>query len=235
MASDAAQEALVNEAKRRASYAAIDSHVTPNTKVIGIGSGSTIVFCVDRLKQRVAEGGLNVKACIPTSFQARQLIIEAGLPLAELNQYPSIDIAFDGADEVDSRLNLIKGGGACMLQEKLVASNAKKFVVVADYRKNSTKLGENWKQGVPLEVVPLAYVPIMERVRALGGIPTLRMAVRKAGPVVTDNGNFVVDAIFGTIDDPSKLEASLIKIPGMVVSGLFTDMAEKAYFGMADG
>ncbi|TPX41593.1 ribose-5-phosphate isomerase [Synchytrium endobioticum] len=236
MATDATtKDALINEAKKVASCAAIDAHVTPETKVIGIGSGSTIVYCVERLQSRVAQGGLNVRACIPTSFQARQLIIEAGLPLGELNQFPVVDVAFDGADEVDAKLNLLKGGGACMLQEKLVAANAKKFVVVADYRKRSKRLGDGWKQGVPIEVVPLAYVPIMQCLRSLGGNPILRMAVKKAGPVVTDNGNFVIDCDFGVIDNPHALELSLVQIPGLIVSGLFTNMAEKAYFGMQDG
>ena len=147
------------------------------------GSGSTVIFCVDRLAQRVKQENLSIVACIPTSFQSKQLIIEAGLPLvsffpglpplhsqaqlahysqqADLNQHPIIDVAFDGADEVDSSLNCIKGGGACQLQEKLVAAAAKKFVVVADYRKDAEVLGTQWKAGVPLEVIPMAYVPIM--------------------------------------------------------------------------
>ncbi|TPX58449.1 ribose-5-phosphate isomerase [Powellomyces hirtus] len=259
---------LVAEAKRKASYAAINEHVTADTKVIGIGSGSTVVFCVERLAQRMKSESLSLQACIPTSFQAKQLIIEAGLPLSELNQHPTIDVAFDGADEVDTSLNCIKGGGACQLQEKLVASCAKKFVIVADYRKDSTVLGQQWKNGVPLEVIPMAYVSILEvaygtihpphyllfpngapsptyhytffsthfqKLKALGGKPTLRMATRKAGPVVTDNGNFVIDADFGNIKDPVALEKDLISIPGIVETGLFCNMATWAYFGMDNG
>ncbi|KAI8906631.1 ribose 5-phosphate isomerase A-domain-containing protein [Powellomyces hirtus] len=226
---------LVAEAKRKASYAAINEHVTADTKVIGIGSGSTVVFCVERLAQRMKSESLSLQACIPTSFQAKQLIIEAGLPLSELNQHPTIDVAFDGADEVDASLNCIKGGGACQLQEKLVASCAKKFVIVADYRKDSTVLGQQWKNGVPLEVIPMAYVSILEKLKALGGKPTLRMATRKAGPVVTDNGNFVIDADFGNIKDPVALEKDLISIPGIVETGLFCNMATWAYFGMDNG
>lgn len=109
---------------------------------MGIGSGSTIVFCVERLQQLKEEGKLSMlRACIPTSFQSKQLIIEAGLPLGDLNQFPEIDTAFDGADEIDPLLNCIKGGGACHLQEKLVAAAAAKFVLVADYRKISPALG----------------------------------------------------------------------------------------------
>ncbi|KAJ3021030.1 hypothetical protein HKX48_009349 [Thoreauomyces humboldtii] len=229
-------EDLVDEAKRKASYAAIDKHVDASTSIIGIGSGSTVVFCVERLAQRVKEDkSLTIKACIPTSFQARQLIVEHDLPLAELNQHPSIDVAFDGADEVDSELNCIKGGGACQLQEKLVASCAKKFVVVADYRKDSKVLGQQWKKGVPLEIVPMVYVPILSKLKSLGAKPTLRMAVKKAGPVVTDNGNFVIDADFGDIKDPVALNERLIRIPGIVETGLFCNMASWAYFGMENG
>lgn len=104
-----------------------------------------------------------------------------------------IDVTIDGADEVDTQLNCIKGGGACQLQEKIVAYAAKKFVVIADYRKESTQLGEQWVQGVPVEVIPMAYVPLMNKLREMGGAPVLRMAKAKAGPVVTDNGNFVLD------------------------------------------
>jgi ribose 5-phosphate isomerase A len=104
-----------------------------------------------------------------------------------------IDVTIDGADEVDLQLNCIKGGGACQLQEKIVAFAAKKFVIIADYRKESSKLGEQWVQGVPIEVVPMAYVPLMNKLKEFGGAPVLRMAKNKAGPVVTDNGNFVLD------------------------------------------
>lgn len=104
-----------------------------------------------------------------------------------------IDVTIDGADEVDAQLNCIKGGGACQLQEKIVAFASKTFVVIADYRKESTQLGEQWVQGVPIEVIPMAYVPLMHKLRELGGAPVLRMAKHKAGPVVTDNGNFVLD------------------------------------------
>ncbi|KAJ3103764.1 hypothetical protein HDU97_009860 [Phlyctochytrium planicorne] len=226
---------LVEDAKKKASYAAIDAHVTTDTTVIGIGSGSTVVYCVKRLEERVKAGEVKVKACIPTSFQAKQLIIEAGLPLAELNSYPEIDVAFDGADEVDASLSCIKGGGGCQLQEKLVAAAAKKFVIVADYRKDSSILGTQWNKGVPLEVIPMAYVSIEKKIKALGGTPHLRMAVKKAGPVVTDNGNLVIDADFGTIADPRSLHNALIHIPGIVETGLFCDMATWAYFGCADG
>ncbi|KAJ3221978.1 hypothetical protein HK099_002841 [Clydaea vesicula] len=187
---------LINLAKKLACQKAVDEYVTNATKVIGIGSGSTI---------------------------------------GELNQFSKIDVAFDGADEVDQNLNLIKGGGGCHLQEKLIASNAEKFVVVADYRKNSVTLGENWKKGVPLEVIPFAYVSITEKLKSMGGKPTLRMAINKAGPVVTDNGNFIIDVDFDLIKNPSELNLKLIQISGVVETGLFCGMSEICYFGQEDG
>ncbi|KAI9332289.1 ribose 5-phosphate isomerase A-domain-containing protein [Zopfochytrium polystomum] len=229
----------VESAKRAAARRAIDVHVTADSKVIGIGSGSTIVYCVERLAERVRDGQVSVAACIPTSFQAKQLIIENGLPLAELNSYPIIDVAFDGADEVDPELNCIKGGGGCHLLEKLVAASARVFVLVADDRKISNALGTKWTKGVPLEVIPSAYVPIQKKVALLGGTAHLRMAVRKAGPVVTDSGNLILDVTFPLdsilATDPAACHNKMIAIPGVVETGLFSGMAKWAYFGCSDG
>jgi ribose 5-phosphate isomerase A len=122
------------------------------------------------------------------------------------------------------------------LQEKLVASAARTFIVVADERKNQNILGSTWKQGVPLEVSELAYKLVMNQVLKLGGKPKLRMCTGgKAGPVITDNGNFIVDADFGEIQDPAKLNASLLNIPGVIETGLFIQMATKCYFGTKAG
>eukprot|EP01101_Sappina_pedata_P009412 TRINITY_DN5489_c0_g1_i1.p2 TRINITY_DN5489_c0_g1~~TRINITY_DN5489_c0_g1_i1.p2 ORF type:complete len:243 (-),score=108.79 TRINITY_DN5489_c0_g1_i1:30-758(-) len=227
---------IVESAKRKASFAAVDEFVTQDVKYIGIGSGSTVVYAVERLNQLAQEKGWKSSIiCVPTSFQATQLIVEAGLQLGDLSRYPQLDLAIDGADEVDSELNCIKGGGGCQTQEKIVASCAKTFIVVADYRKDSKVLGEKWKKGVPIEVIPLAHVPVMHKLSKLGGSPKLRMAVNKAGPVVTDNGNFVVDCDFKLIHNPIELEKSLSSIPGIVESGLFIHMAVKAFFGNEDG
>uniref|UniRef100_M4BAQ5 ribose-5-phosphate isomerase n=1 Tax=Hyaloperonospora arabidopsidis (strain Emoy2) TaxID=559515 RepID=M4BAQ5_HYAAE len=166
----------------------------------------------------------------------RCLIAQHKLTLTSLDESPVIDVTIDGADEVDLQLNCIKGGGGCQLQEKVVAFAAKKFVIVADYRKESKKLGEHWTQGVPVEVVPMAYVPLMRYLEEkFGGKPVLRMGKCKAGPVVTDNGNFVLDVNFGEIDDPKTLCDSLKLVPGVVEVGLFCSMAEKAFFGQTNG
>eukprot|EP00118_Oscarella_pearsei_P016593 m.159418 g.159418 ORF g.159418 m.159418 type:complete len:260 (+) comp38767_c0_seq7:21-800(+) len=226
-------EDAVTKAKRSAAYRAVDENIKNGQKV-GIGSGSTIIYAVDRLAQRAKEENLSL-VCVPTSFQARQLIAAGNLVLSDLNQHPELDVAIDGADEVDLDLNCIKGGGGCQTQEKLVASCAKLFLIIADHRKDSVRLGEKWKKGIPIEVMPFAYVSVMSKIAALGLKPVLRMATQKAGPVITDNGNFVVDATFGQVDDWQRMQQDLIGIPGVVETGLFINLAHKAYFGKSDG
>lgn len=166
-----------------------------------------------------------------------QLIIDTGLPLSDLCRDPVLDVAIDGADEVDAALNCIKGGGACQTLEKLVASAAKKFIIVADFRKQSDELCKAWKKGIPIEVLPEAYVLVSRRLAALGGEPVLRMAVAKAGPVVTDNGNFVIDWKRPPIPvaQVADVNTTIKMLPGVVESGIFPGMAQVAYFGQDDG
>ncbi|KAI9305182.1 ribose-5-phosphate isomerase [Cunninghamella echinulata] len=222
--------------KKLAAYKAVDDHITPEHKVIGIGSGSTVVYVVERILQKPE---LKHLVYIPTSFQSKLLIIDGGLTLGSIEQYPEIDVTIDGADEVDPALNVIKGGGACQFQEKVVAESAKKFVIVADYRKKSDKLGVQWTKGVPIEVVPMAYKMVIKSLESKLSLKplstTLRMAINKAGPVVTDNGNFVIDCHFGPIDQPSQLLQEIKLLTGVYEVGLFCQMAEIAYFGENDG
>ncbi|MEJ2250167.1 MAG: ribose 5-phosphate isomerase A [Candidatus Lokiarchaeota archaeon] len=226
-------EDAIEKGKKLAAIKAVDENVKTDM-ILGIGSGSTVVYAVQRIAELIKEKQLNIK-CIPTSFQSYQLIVENSLNLVSLDQYPEIDLDIDGADEIDKDLNLIKGGGGCLVQEKIIASNSKKLIIIADFRKNSKFLGENWKKGVPIEVIPLAYVPLMKKFEKMGGKPKLRMAKAKAGPLVTDNGNFIIDVDFGIIKNPSELNKELIAIPGVVDSGFFIGMASKAYVGQKDG
>jgi len=224
-------------AKKIAAFKAVDEYVKNNT-IVGVGSGSTVVYAVQRLAERVKNENLHIQ-CIPTSFQARQLIINNKLILTDLEISPSIDVCIDGADEVDEHLNLIKGGGGCLLQEKIVASCSREMIVIADYTKNSQKLGEKYKKGIPIEVIPMAYVPVKNRIEKMfGGELVLRAAVAKAGPVVTDSGNFILDWKNFKLDMPKswdEINRSIMMIPGVVETGLFINMAKKAYFGMSDG
>ncbi|PBC31410.1 ribose-5-phosphate isomerase isoform X2 [Apis cerana] len=225
----------LESAKQIAAYKAVDEYVK-NNSIIGIGSGSTVIYAIHRLVERVKEENLNV-ICVPTSFQARQLILNNHLTLGDLETYPKLDCAIDGADEVDSDMNLIKGGGGCLLQEKIVASCANQLIIVADYTKNSQKLGEQYKKGIPIEVVPMAYVAILRRIEDnYGGLVKVRMALAKAGPVITDNGNFILDWHFPRdISNWDKINIEISMIPGVVETGLFIKMAKKVYFGMPDG
>ncbi|PZC82017.1 ribose-5-phosphate isomerase [Helicoverpa armigera] len=225
----------LEEAKQFAAHRAVNEYVT-NDCIFGVGSGSTVVYAVQRLAERVETENLKV-TCIPTSFQAKQLIVKHNLTLGELDTNPTIDVTIDGADEVDAHMTLIKGGGGCLLQEKIVASCSKKLIVIADYTKDSKKLGDRYKKGIPIEVVPMAYVPIQNKIAALyGGEVKLRKAVAKAGPVVTDNGNFILDWVFTNQDlDWDKVNKYIKMIPGVVETGLFVNMCEKAYFGQPEG
>ncbi len=224
---------LIEIGKKNAAIKAVEENVKKNM-IIGIGSGSTIVYAIEIIAEMNRKEHLNVK-CIPSSYQSYQLILNNGLELASLDQYPDIDLDIDGADEIDKNLNLIKGGGGCLVQEKILASNSKNLVIIADFRKNSEKLGTNWKKGVPIEVIPMAYVPLMKKLEKMGGKPILRMAQSKSGPLITDNSNFIIDVDFGIISNPSELNEKILPLPGVVDTGFFINMASRAYIGQKDG
>jgi len=227
----------VEASKQLAAWSAVDRHIKPEDKVIGIGSGSTVPYVVERI---IAQGEkLNKdRVFIPTGFQSKELIVKGGLRLGDVDQYPIIDVTIDGADEVDSELNCIKGGGACHLREKVLAEAAETFIIVADYRKKSKILGSTWKQGVPIEVAPFAYAKLLRNLHRLASPgAALRMAKMKAGPVVSDNGNFIIDAPFDEeyMKHPFELLSRIKMLTGVVEVGLFCAMAKAAYFGEADG
>jgi ribose 5-phosphate isomerase A len=216
---DRKAEAL-GRAKRAAGYKAAD--MIADGMVVGLGTGSTVWFTIERLSERVRKDGLRVSG-IPTSFQTAIRAREAKIPLTTLDDDPVIDIAVDGADEVDPELRLIKGRGAAHLREKCVAAAAKQFVVVVDDQKVVKKLGA----AVPVEVLPFAITPVLSQLRGLGGIPVIREGVKKDGPVITDNGNFVADCVFADMENPDSLEAAIAAIPGVVESGLFCGFTKK--------
>ncbi|ODV60756.1 ribose-5-phosphate isomerase A [Ascoidea rubescens DSM 1968] len=235
----------LEQAKRAAAYKAVDENISLNYKYVGIGSGSTVVYIVERLSQLPLSKNF---IYVPTSFQSKKLILDSGLRLSNVDDINIdsdhvLDITFDGADEVDTSLNCIKGGGACLFQEKLIASLSKNFIIVADYRKKSPSyLGVNWLKGIPIEVVPMAWSKIRNDLlnKFSANKVTLRQGgVNKAGPVVTDNGNFILDVEFGILDvdsfDLLKFNQQIKNLVGVVETGLFISMAKKAYFGHGDG
>ncbi len=194
--------------------------------VVGLGTGSTTAHAIRAIGRRV-DDGLDI-AGVPTSFQSRELAREADIPLVELDE-ASVDLAIDGADEV-AGADCIKGGGAAHAREKIVDASADRFLVVAD----RTKTAETLSQPVPVEVLSAARTTVAESVRELGGEPTLRRAERKDGPVVTDNGNLVLDCAFGDIGDPAALGRELASLPGVVEHGLFVGLADEVHVGSED-
>jgi ribose 5-phosphate isomerase A len=192
--------------------------------VVGLGTGSTTAYAIAALGRRVKQG-LNIQG-IATSYQSEMLAIDCNIPLTTLAQYPIIDIALDGADQVDANLYAIKGGGAAHTNEKIIACSARKFVVLVDH----TKLVDVLNHPVPLEVMPGALELVKRQVRRLKGKPVLRMAEKKDGPVITDNGNFVVDADFGEIEHPEQLAMKLSGCVGVVEHGIF-DNVDEVYVG----
>ncbi|WP_128477044.1 ribose-5-phosphate isomerase RpiA [Halorussus pelagicus] len=196
--------------------------------VVGLGTGSTAAHAIRAIGRKV-DSGLDVRG-IPTSFQSRELAKETGVPLTTLDEADTVDLAIDGADQF-SGPHLVKGGGAAHAREKIVDAAADRLLVVADPSKAAKRLDHP----VPVEVLPDARTTVAEKVRALGGSPTLRSAERKDGPVVTDNGNLVVDCEFGKIEAPAKLAADLSQLPGAVEHGLFVGMADEVHVGREDG
>ena len=204
-------------------------------RVVGLGSGSTAALMIQALGAKLKSGELTDVVGVTTSFQGEVLAAELGIPLKSLNAIERIDLAIDGADEVDPSFQLIKGGGACHVQEKLVARRAQRFVVVVD----STKLVDTLNLGflLPVEVLPGAWRQVQAELAAMGGDAQLRMAVRKAGPVVTDQGNLVLDVKFaGGIGDPAGLEAAINNLPGVLENGLFVNITDQVLVGeIVDG
>jgi ribose 5-phosphate isomerase A len=202
--------------------------------IIGLGTGSTTAYAIEYLGKRLKAGEIKNIVGIPTSFQAEVLAKKYGIPLSTLDAIDRIDVAIDGADEVDPNKNLIKGGGAAHTREKVVDSLAEIFIVVVDSGKLVEKLGSTFL--LPVEVIPMAVTPVMRSLEKLGGKPEVRMGIKKAGPVITDQGNWVIDVKFDRIDDPAYLEKTINNLPGVLENGLFVGVADVILVGeLKDG
>jgi ribose 5-phosphate isomerase A len=224
---------LQNQMKQAVATAAVAQ--IHDGMVLGLGSGSTAALMIQELGARLQRGDLKDIVGVTTSFQGEVLAAELGIPLQSLNAVARIDLAIDGADEVDPSLQLIKGGGACHVQEKLVARRAERFVVVVDASKLVTTLNLGFL--LPVEVLPGAWRQVKAQLGEMGGEAQLRMAVRKAGPVVTDQGNLVLDVSFaGGIPEPQALEKEINNLPGVLENGLFVNLTDQVLVGeIADG
>lgn len=205
-----------------------------SNSIVGLGTGSTTAYALEFIGNRLKKGELTNVVGIPTSFQAEVLARRYGIPLTTLDVVDRIDIAIDGADEVDPQKNLIKGGGAAHTREKIVDALAETFLVVVDSGKLVDHLGSTFL--LPVEVIPMALTPVMRALEKLGGSPELRMGVKKAGPVVTDQGNLVIDVKFDAIPDPAGLEKAINNTPGVLENGLFVGVADVVLVGdVVDG
>lgn len=230
----------IDDAKRKAAQQCVQENVKSG-QVVGIGTGSTTLFAIEYLGEKYESGKIKNIICVPTSVDSKILLMKSRLPISDLDQHCDIDVYIDGADEVDQNLDCIKGAGGCLTEEKIVMSCSKKFFVIVDYRKRSLFLGENWKS-VPIEVCRTAHVPVGRRIEEQeGGTCKLRVAVGKAGPLVTDHGNYILDWFFPATQQKTingrwdQINTRLKLIPGVVETGLFLNCANKAYFGLENG
>ncbi|KGG13518.1 MULTISPECIES: ribose-5-phosphate isomerase RpiA [Prochlorococcus] len=219
---------LQTQMKQAVAEAAVDQ--INDGMVLGLGSGSTAALMIEALGQKISSGQLKNIVGVTTSFQGEVLATKLQIPLKNLSAVSHIDLAIDGADEVDSKFQLIKGGGACHVQEKLVASLADRFVVVVDSTKIVKQLNLEFK--LPVEVLPSAWQLVDQQLKQLGGTSDLRMATKKAGPIVTDQGNLVLDVTFENgIHSPETLEPLINNIPGVLENGLFVNLVDEVLVG----
>jgi ribose 5-phosphate isomerase A len=215
--------------KRNAAQAAIE-HVKDGM-IVGLGSGTTAAYAILGLGERKKHDNIQIFG-VPSSYQAFQLAVQSGIPITTLEEHPTIDVNIDGADQIDPELNLIKGMGAALAREKIVAASSRKNIIIADEKKKVKILGED-NHPVPLEVLPFAIALVQHRIQALGGSPLLRETKGKLGPIISDNGNAIMDVTFGTIKNAKLLDQQLKMIPGVVETGLFIELADIVYLGTA--
>lgn len=218
-----------DELKQQAAAAAVDR--LESGMVVGLGTGSTARFALERLSELIRSGRLEGIVGIPSSLQTEQAARELGIPLTGLEAHPRIDITIDGADEVDPDLNLIKGGGGALLREKVLAQASRCNIIIVDESKLSDRLGTRW--ALPVEVVPFARAVEEQFLKSLGATVALR--TRNGRTVATDQGNLLLDARFGPMGEPVRLAGLLSGRAGIVEHGLFVGLAHELFVAGADG
>jgi ribose 5-phosphate isomerase A len=196
-------------------------------RVVGLGSGSTAAFIVREIAKLSGKDSIEF---VPTSLQIKIEAEKSGLRMADENRIPDIDIVFDGADQIDNKFNMIKGGGGALLREKILISSAKRVVIVAD----ESKFVQSFGRSVPIEVHPMARSAVAKKLVEMDGKPALR-TLDKGYPFVTENGNIILDTTFASIPDPKKKEMELKSIAGVLEVGLFTRRADVYYKAKRDG
>jgi ribose 5-phosphate isomerase A len=198
-----------------------------DSRVIGLGSGSTAAFIVREMANLDNRYAMQF---VPTSLQIKVEAEKIGLQFADENRVPDIDVVFDGADQIDSKFNMIKGGGGALLREKILISSAKKVVIIAD----ESKFVQSFSRSVPIEVHPMARTAVARKLKEIGGQPALR-TLDKGYPFVTENGNVILDTTFAAISDPARMEMDLKNIAGVLEVGIFTRRADAYYKAKNDG
>ena len=220
----------MSNAKHNAAKSVVN--LIPTEGALGLGSGSTVAIFAMELGRQIREEAIDVSV-VPSSYQAYQLAIEHNIPLTNLDVNPSLLLTVDGADEVDKQLNLTKGGGGALFQEKIVASASERLIIIVDESKLVEKLATKFL--IPIEVLPFSLGIVRRNILKLGIEPMIRQAVNKMGPIVTDNGNFILDLKFPEpIDNPAKVAVDLKMIPGVIETGLFVGMADEVHVGTDD-
>lgn len=219
------QMSLSEQEKKAAAVEA--AKLIQNHQIIGLGTGSSAYYAIQEVAMLI-KGGMDLKA-VATSAQTEKLAAELGITLLPLEEITSIDLTIDGADEFDSELNLIKGGGGALFREKIVASLSKREIIIADSSKKVMKLG---KFKVPVEVVPFARSYVNQMLTALGANCCFRQRDNKT--FLTDNGNYIIDADFGLLENPKSLAENLNQIEGVVAHGLFIQLADLIIVGVGD-
>lgn len=220
---------MASEAKRAAGRRAAE--FVESGQKVGLGTGSTVFFTLERLAERIRDEGLEIVG-VPTSLDTEGKAKEFGIPLGTLDEIEALDVTIDGADEIDGDFAMIKGGGGALLREKVVAAASREVVIVVGPDKVVERLGTTFD--LPVEVVPFARAAVARRIVALGGRPAVRGG--EGAPYVTDNGNEILDVHFeGGIEDVARMELDLDAIPGVVESGLFVGLAKRLVIGHASG
>ncbi|WP_242143125.1 MULTISPECIES: ribose 5-phosphate isomerase A [unclassified Bacillus cereus group] len=204
-------------------------HFVKDGMKIGLGTGSTVYWTIQRLGQLVKEG-LTIEA-VPTSIATEKLATQLSIPLRPNNTIDHLDLTIDGADEINPNLQLIKGGGGALLREKIVATSSQKLIIIADESKQVEELGTF---PLPIEVIPFAYNQTEKKIQSLGCQTVLRM--KNGVPFLTDNGNFILDCTFPSrITNPLEIHHRLKMITGVIETGLFINMVHKAIIGTENG
>ena len=200
-----------------------------NGMVIGLGTGSTVYYALLKLGDMIRDG-LNIIG-IPTSEGTEKIATEQNIPLTTLAKHPTIELTIDGADEVDAHMNLIKGGGAALVREKIIANSSKRIVIVVDESKVSQVLGTTF--ALPVEIIQFGWEATQRAVDKVCGKSDLRGGIDN--PLITDNGNYILDCKFIGIPEPEKVELQINNIPGVVENGIFVDRADKVIIGTPNG